>query len=160
VHHVHADPDRLMQVVSNLLSNAVKFSSPGAEIVVAAEDHVDNVRISVRDHGPGVPEDFRVRIFGKFAQADNSNTRQKTGTGLGLSIVKQIVQRLGGEVGFADAPGGGAVFFVELPRLQGIGAGSARDADERISPESNTGMAGRSARPPIDPTVPEFASHA
>ena len=101
VHHVHADPDRLMQVVSNLLSNAVKFSSPGAEIVVAAEDRVDNVRISVRDHGPGVPEDFRVRIFGKFAQADNSNTRQKAGTGLGLSIVKQIVQRLGGEVGFA-----------------------------------------------------------
>jgi two-component system, sensor histidine kinase and response regulator len=156
VHDVHADPDRLMQVVSNLLSNAVKFSPPGAEVVVTAADRGDNVRVSVRDHGPGVPEDFRDRIFGKFAQADNSNTRQKTGTGLGLSIVKQIVQRLGGEVGFADAPGGGAVFFVELPRLQGS-PGSARDADGRTPSESNTGLAGHSARPPIDPTVLDFA---
>jgi two-component system sensor histidine kinase/response regulator len=162
VHDVHVDPDRLMQVVSNLLSNAVKFSPPGAEVVVTTEDRGDNLRISVRDHGPGVPEDFRDRIFGKFAQADNSNTRQKTGTGLGLSIVKQIVQRLGGEAGFADAPGGGTVFFVELPRLQGIGAGSARDADGPTPPESNTGLAGHSARPPVDPTVREFAkvSHA
>jgi two-component system sensor histidine kinase/response regulator len=161
VHDVHADPDRLMQVVSNLLSNAVKFSPSGAEVVVTAEDRADNVRLSVRDHGPGVPEDFRDRIFGKFTQADNSNTRQKTGTGLGLSIVKQIVQRLGGEVGFADAPGGGAVFFVELPRLQGS-SGSARDADGRAPPESKTGLAGHSARPPVDPTVPKFAkaSHA
>jgi hypothetical protein len=68
---------------------------------------------------------------------------------------------LGGEVGFADAPGGGTVFFVELPRLQGIDAGDARDADGRIPPEGNTGSAG-SARPPADPSVPEFAkaSHA
>jgi two-component system, sensor histidine kinase and response regulator len=157
VHNVHADPDRLMQVAANLLSNAVKFSPPGAEIVVAAEDRGDNVCISVRDHGPGVPEDFRVRIFGKFAQADTSDARKKTGTGLGLSIVKQIVQRLGGAVGFADAPGGGAVFSVELPRLRGIDAGNARDADRRIPPEGNTGSAGHSARPPVDPSEPEFA---
>ncbi|MGA3308166.1 MAG: response regulator [Xanthobacteraceae bacterium] len=54
-------------------------------------------------------------MFGKFAQADATNARQKGGTGLGLSIVKQIVERLGGEVGFADAPGGGTIFHVELP---------------------------------------------
>jgi two-component system, sensor histidine kinase and response regulator len=162
VHDVQADPNRLMQVAANLLSNAVKFSPPGAEIVVAAEDRGDNVRLSVRDHGPGVPEEFRARIFGKFAQADNSDTRQRTGTGLGLSIVKQIAQRLGGEVGFADAPGGGTVFFVELPRLQGIDAGNARDADGRSPPEGNTGSAGHSARPSAAPSVPEFAkaSHA
>jgi PAS domain S-box-containing protein len=114
---IRGDPDWLLQVVTNLLSNAVKFS-PAAEIVeVVIENPGDNIRISVRDHGHGVPEGFRPRIFEKFAQADASDARQLGGTGLGLSIVKQIVTRLGGEVGFDDAPGGGAVFHVEFPRL-------------------------------------------
>jgi PAS domain S-box-containing protein len=153
VHDVHADPDRLMQVASNLLSNAVKFSPSGTEVVVATEERWDKVRIAVRDHGHGIPEEFRDRIFGRFAQADNSDTRQKAGTGLGLSIVKQIVQRLGGEVGFADAPGGGTVFFVDLPRLQEVGAGEAKDAGEPR--ESDIGAAGHSASPPT-PLAPEL----
>jgi signal transduction histidine kinase len=61
-------------------------------------------------------------VFEKFAQADVSNTREKGGSGLGLSIVKGIVQRLGGDVGFSDAPGGGAIFFVELPRDESLTA--------------------------------------
>jgi signal transduction histidine kinase len=69
----------------------------------------------VRDRGHGVPEEFKPRIFEKFAQADNSDARQQGGTGLGLSIVKQIVERLGGTVSFDDAHGGGAIFRVELP---------------------------------------------
>ncbi len=112
---VRADPDRLVQAITNLLSNAIKFSPPGEEVVVAVETKSDAVRISVRDHGPGVPEEFKRRIFEKFAQADGTDARRKGGTGLGLSIVKQIVDRLGGEVGFADAPGGGAIFHVDLP---------------------------------------------
>jgi PAS domain S-box-containing protein len=123
---VHADPDRLTQVITNLLSNAIKFSPSGSEVVVAVDHHDDLVRIAVRDHGPGIPQAFRNRIFEKFAQADVSDARLKGGTGLGLSIAKQIVLRLGGEIGFADAPGGGTVFFVELPRLDpepGIHAG-------------------------------------
>ena len=112
---MRADPDRLVQAITNLLSNAIKFSPPGEEVVVAVETKSDAVRISVRDHGPGVPEEFKHRIFEKFAQADGTDARRKGGTGLGLSIVKQIVDRLGGEVGFADAPGGGAIFHVDLP---------------------------------------------
>jgi signal transduction histidine kinase len=112
---VRADPDRLLQVVTNLLSNAIKFSSANNEVVVAIEKGVDMVRLTVRDHGSGVPVDFKPLIFEKFAQADAGAARQKGGTGLGLSIVKQIVDRLGGEVGFADAPGGGTVFHVQLP---------------------------------------------
>ena len=73
------------------------------------------VRLTVRDHGPGIPVDFKPLIFEKFAQADAGDARQKGGTGLGLSIVKQIVDRLSGEVGFADAPGGGTIFHVQLP---------------------------------------------
>jgi signal transduction histidine kinase len=112
---VRADPDRLAQVVSNLLSNASKFSPADNEVVVAIENGTDVVRISVRDHGAGISADFKPHVFERFAQADATNARQNGGTGLGLSIVKQIVDRLGGEVGFADAPGGGAIFYVTLP---------------------------------------------
>jgi PAS domain S-box-containing protein len=112
---VRGDLDWLLQVVTNLLSNAVKFSPPGEEVVVATERRGGTIRITVRDHGHGIPDDFKPRIFEKFAQADASDARQQGGTGLGLNIVKQIVTRLGGEVGFADAPGGGAIFHVELP---------------------------------------------
>jgi PAS domain S-box-containing protein len=115
---IRGDPDWLLQVVTNLLSNAVKFSPAAEEVEVAIENLSGNIRISVRDHGHGVPEDFKYRIFEKFAQADVSDARQLGGTGLGLSIVKQIVTRLGGEVSFGDAPGGGAIFHVELPGWQ------------------------------------------
>jgi PAS domain S-box-containing protein len=112
---VNADPDRLTQVVVNLLSNAVKFSPGGAEVVVSVAHRDGIVRVGVRDLGTGIPEEFKARIFDKFAQADSSDARQKGGTGLGLSIVRQIVTRLEGEVGFSDAPGGGTVFHVDLP---------------------------------------------
>jgi PAS domain S-box-containing protein len=112
---IRGDRDWLLQVVTNLLSNAVKFSPAAEEVEVVIENPGGNIRISVRDHGHGVPESFRPRIFEKFAQADASDARQLGGTGLGLSIVKQIVTRLGGKVGFDDAPGGGAIFHVEFP---------------------------------------------
>jgi signal transduction histidine kinase/DNA-binding response OmpR family regulator len=112
---VRADPDRLVQAIANLISNAIKFSPRGEEVIVAVATRGDTVRISVRDHGPGVPQDFKHRIFEKFAQADGTDARRKGGTGLGLSIVKQIVGRLDGAVGFDDAPGGGAIFRIDLP---------------------------------------------
>jgi len=125
---VYADPDRLAQVITNLLSNAVKFSPPRGEVSIAIEKHENIVRISVRDRGPGIPLEFRPRIFEKFAQADATDARQKSGTGLGLSIVKQIIERLGGEAGFADAAGGGTVFYVDLPAWDQV-ENRAIDAD-------------------------------
>jgi signal transduction histidine kinase len=117
VDDVRADADRLAQVLTNLMSNAIKFSPPDGEVVIAVENEakVNVVRITVRDHGPGISFDFKSRIFERFAQADATPARRKGGTGLGLSIAKQIIDRLGGEIGFADAPGGGTVFHVELP---------------------------------------------
>jgi PAS domain S-box-containing protein len=111
----NADSERLSQAIANLLSNAIKFSRTGGVVRVAVENHGDTLRIAVRDHGPGVPDGFKPHIFEKFAQADATDARQKGGTGLGLSIVKQIVERLGGKVGFEDARGGGAIFHVDLP---------------------------------------------
>jgi PAS domain S-box-containing protein len=112
---LQSDADWLVQIVTNLLSNAIKFSPQGGEVEIAVEKRNSATRISVRDHGCGIPEDFKHEIFEKFAQADSSDTRQKGGTGLGLSIVKQMVSRLGGEVGFDDAPGGGSNFYVDFP---------------------------------------------
>jgi PAS domain S-box-containing protein len=123
---IRGDPDWLLQVVTNLLSNAVKFSPPGEEVEVTIENLSGTIRISVRDRGHGVPDDFKQRIFEKFAQADASDARQLGGTGLGLSIVKQIVTRLGGEVSFGDAPGGGAIFHVEFPGFMQVAETSAK----------------------------------
>lgn len=122
----NVDPDRLCQVITNLLSNAVKFSPSGNDVIVSVRRHAAMVRIAVRDHGSGIPESFRPHIFGKFAQADGTISKEKGGTGLGLSIVKQIVLRLGGEVGFDDAVGGGTEFWVDLPVWDG-GAGGEID---------------------------------
>ena len=117
---VLADPDRLAQVVTNLLSNAVKFSPRGGEVLLTTKSRAGAMRISVRDHGDGIPAAFKPHVFEKFAQADTTDARKKGGTGLGLSIVKQIVARLDGHVGFADADGGGTVFHVDLPGWQQI----------------------------------------
>ena len=73
------------------------------------------VRTRIRDHGPGIPESFRARIFQPFSQAESGDSRASSGTGLGLAISKEIVTRLGGSIGFDDAPGGGTVFWFDLP---------------------------------------------
>jgi PAS domain S-box-containing protein len=113
---VLADPDRLMQVMANLLSNAAKFSPPGAEVCVRARAHGRMVRVEVVDHGAGIPEEFRGRIFEKFAQADGSSSRRFEGTGLGLSITRQLLQAMHGTIGFNSVVGRGSTFHFELPR--------------------------------------------
>ncbi|MEP6471687.1 MAG: hybrid sensor histidine kinase/response regulator, partial [Acidobacteriota bacterium] len=112
---IRADPDRLTQVITNLLSNAVKFSPKGDTVRLVSSRRAGVVRIEVRDHGPGIPEEFRSRIFGRFQQADSSDTRQKEGTGLGLAITRLIVEQLGGTIGFETELGRGSTFRVELP---------------------------------------------
>jgi len=112
---IDADHGRLMQVMSNLLSNAAKFSPENDEIEISLERQDRFFRISVHDNGPGIPPEFRAKIFGKFAQADVRTNRRKGGTGLGLNITRSIVEGHGGTIGFECAGGGGTTFYVCLP---------------------------------------------
>ncbi|GIX06997.1 MAG: hybrid sensor histidine kinase/response regulator [Candidatus Poribacteria bacterium] len=112
---VYADADRLAQVITNLVSNAVKYSPKGEAVRVRLERQNGRVRVSVEDKGPGIPEEYREKIFDRFTQVDSSTRRQKGGTGLGLAIVKAIVERLGGTVDFVSEVGQGTTFFFELP---------------------------------------------
>lgn len=115
---VNVDSDRLMQVLTNLLSNAAKFSPQGETVAIAVTREDLSIRVEVRDRGPGIPEDFRAKIFQRFAQADSSDTRQKGGTGLGLSISKAIIEKLGGQIGFKTDRGAGTTFYFILPQWQ------------------------------------------
>jgi signal transduction histidine kinase len=116
---VFADRKRILQVMTNLLSNAAKFSPEGGVVDVTLEDIGSHVRFAVHDRGPGIPEAFRSRIFGRFAQADSTSARQKGGTGLGLAICKRLIELMQGRVGFDDRRGGGSTFWFDLPRHAG-----------------------------------------
>lgn len=109
--NIQVDSLRFAQVMSNLLSNAAKFSPKGESVEILLLQQDDRVRIEVKDKGPGISDEFRKRIFQKFSQADSSDTRQKGGTGLGLAIVKELVDRMGGKVGYETEVGKGSCFF-------------------------------------------------
>ena len=113
---VSGDAERLQQVIWNLLSNALKFTEAGGRVHLDIAEDKDNVRLSVRDNGQGIPPDFIPYVFDRFRQADASASRRHGGLGLGLSLVRQIVELHGGTVGVES--GGvkqGSTFWVSLP---------------------------------------------
>lgn len=112
---VRGDADRLMQVMANLISNAIKFSPAKGQVEIAVTQRPSAFRITVADHGTGIPEDFRGKIFQKFWQADSSDTRKQGGTGLGLAISKAIVEHHDGGISFESEVGRGTRFHVDLP---------------------------------------------
>ncbi len=120
---VAGDADRIAQVLTNLVSNACKYTPKGERVEVALLKVNGLVRVTVRDKGPGVPQEFVPRLFQRFAQADTHEARGLGGTGLGLSIARAIVEELDGHIGYEPAPEGGSRFYFELPVLAEVEAG-------------------------------------
>jgi PAS domain S-box-containing protein len=112
---VSLDAHRLQQVMANFISNAVKYSPPQGRVEIQLIQLQGEVKIAVVDHGPGISEEFRERLFQKFTQADSSASRQRGGTGLGLAISKTFVERMHGRIGFDSIPGQGATFYAIFP---------------------------------------------
>ena len=124
------DREQLIQAVLNIAHNAAQALSEEIRLGVAQIEFKTRVARSVTiskqryklamdlhvvDNGPGIPLEFRSRIFGKFAQADSSDTRAKGGTGLGLSITKKLTEQMNGKIGFDSVVGEGATFYIILP---------------------------------------------
>ncbi|NDJ62821.1 MAG: hypothetical protein GYB67_16995 [Chloroflexi bacterium] len=115
---VLADRDQIRRVILNLIHNAIKWSPPGGAITIEAEQVNDEVAISVRDNGPGVPEEHRERIFERFYQVEQSRS-SGDGTGLGLAICKHVVEAHGGHIwAVSNAECGGGCFVFTLPSAE------------------------------------------
>jgi PAS domain S-box-containing protein len=110
-----ADRARLTQALVNLLSNAAKYSPLGCpiDLVISQSDSI--LRLAVADRGPGVSPEDRVNLFRRFMRLDAQGGDEQYGIGLGLYLVKRIAEAHGGQVGVEDRPGGGAVFWMDLP---------------------------------------------
>jgi signal transduction histidine kinase/CheY-like chemotaxis protein len=111
---VYSDRHRLMQVLVNLLGNALKFTHHG-EVVLRVQWQNPGVLFSVKDTGIGIAPEQQPRIFRRFAQAENDTQTRYGGNGLGLAISRQLVDLLGGEIGFESQPGQGSTFWLRLP---------------------------------------------
>ncbi|BCX89590.1 two-component system, sensor histidine kinase and response regulator [Methylomarinovum tepidoasis] len=109
------DPTRIRQVLTNLVGNAVKFTEQGEVTVTLKPQEDGRLRFEVRDTGIGMTPEVRERLFQPFTQADASTTRRFGGTGLGLTISKQLVEKMGGEIGVESEPDRGSTFWFTLP---------------------------------------------
>lgn len=119
---LHADPTRLRQVLLNLLGNAVKFTDQGAVELRLGAAHDGGLRIEVADTGPGVTAETQSHLFREFERLGPADTAVE-GAGLGLAISAQLVRKMGGEIGYRDHPGGGSLFWLELPARAMTGQG-------------------------------------
>jgi two-component system CheB/CheR fusion protein len=111
---VHADPQRVGQVLTNFLTNAMKYSPAGTAIAVTVEAIPAAVRVSVTDHGIGVPVADREHVFDRYFRSE-SGRKAGQGLGLGLAICRQLVEQHAGRIGVISEEGKGSTFWFELP---------------------------------------------
>jgi len=114
------DGDRIKQVLTNLVANASRFAPDSSEVTLEIESREKDFAIRIADHGDGIPESLRDKVFERFYRADNSRNRDTGGSGLGLAIAKSIVTAHQGKIWAEETEGGGATFGIEIPRTQAI----------------------------------------
>jgi CheY-like chemotaxis protein/anti-sigma regulatory factor (Ser/Thr protein kinase) len=131
---VDADADRIVQTLTNLLSNAVKFSPAEGTVRITAAETDREVTVTVSDEGDGIPADHLEAVFGRFAQVDASDSREKEGSGLGLAICRGIVEQHGGRIWALSEPGSGATFCFTLPMVDASDPLGAPDAIRSVPP--------------------------
>jgi two-component system, sensor histidine kinase len=112
---IRVDDGRFHQIMANLLSNAAKFSRTGGRVEVDVKAHDGHCRISVIDHGCGIPVAFRKKLFERFSQADTSDGRSRGGTGLGMAIAKHLTEQMSGRISFESEENVGTTFHLEFP---------------------------------------------
>lgn len=112
---IPVDPDMLTRVFTNLCSNAIRHTPAGGTVTISAQQHGNEVLVSVTDTGVGIPPDALERVFERFFRADNARRSSTGGSGLGLAIVKAMVEAHGGRIWAENVPGGGARFIFSLP---------------------------------------------
>jgi signal transduction histidine kinase len=127
------DGELLRRVFLNLLGNAIKFTPDGGEVEVHVSTGGLGVRVEVHDTGPGVPEDWRTRIFEKFGQVETTRHPGQRSVGLGLTFCRLAVEAHGGCIGVEARDGGGSVFWFELP-LRPASDGRLRESDTGVEP--------------------------
>lgn len=113
-----ADVNRIKQVLTNLLANASRFAPEKSTVTVKLEERAEFARVGVIDHGEGIPEPYREKVFDRFFRADNSRNRETGGSGLGLAIAKSIINSHQGKIWVEGTKGGGATFVFEIPVKQ------------------------------------------
>jgi len=113
---VHADPDRLKQLLLNLIGNAFKYTPPDGTITLAVWPDGPEALVTVTDNGEGIPPDDLPHIFERFYRVDKARARRQGGAGLGLAIARWIAEAHGGRLTVQSAPGAGTTFTLHLPR--------------------------------------------
>jgi signal transduction histidine kinase len=113
---LYADRIRILRVITNLVSNAIKFSPSDSTITMIAKPEGHKIDFEVIDEGRGVPQEQRKKIFDRFHQVENDDSRKKKGSGLGLSIAKTFVEAHGGRIGVESASGKGSKFWFWIPQ--------------------------------------------
>ncbi|MEM1126261.1 MAG: ATP-binding protein [Bacteroidota bacterium] len=133
---VIGDPSLLRDVFGNLISNALKYSPPGKTIWVRVEQDTHQARMAVRDEGPGLTEDDKTKLFGKFQRLSAQPTGGESSSGLGLSIVKRIIDMHEGEVQVESTYGEGSTFTVALTSLNAIELQAIEEIQQRLDMHS------------------------